>query len=156
MHQRVINSPLGHLKIEINDNKLTGIDLMADPKACYSDQHPLLDETERQLGEYFKGKRHIFNLPLQFEGTIFQNEVWTALESIPYGTTCSYQDIALKIKRDKAVRAIGQANRRNPLPIVIPCHRVIGKNGSMTGYAGEHINKKEILLDLENRFFDNS
>ncbi|WP_304999967.1 methylated-DNA--[protein]-cysteine S-methyltransferase [Jeotgalibacillus sp. S-D1] len=152
MHQRIINSPMGLLRVEIIEDRLTRLDLMADPEENYRDEHPLLDETERQICEYFDGKRQEFNLPIHYEGTMFQKEVWAALGSIPYGATCSYKDIASKIKREKAVRAVGQANKRNPLPIVIPCHRVVGKNGSMTGYAGTHINKKELLLNLESRF----
>uniref|UniRef100_UPI0027E204A2 methylated-DNA--[protein]-cysteine S-methyltransferase n=1 Tax=Alicyclobacillus tolerans TaxID=90970 RepID=UPI0027E204A2 len=106
-------------------------------------------EAIKQLGEYFRGERTRFDLPLVVQGTAFQRAVWKALEQIPYGETRSYQDIARQIGRDKAVRAVGQANRANPIPIVIPCHRVIGANGQLTGYAGSKVHLKAALLSLE-------
>ncbi|KIL45863.1 methylated-DNA--protein-cysteine methyltransferase [Jeotgalibacillus soli] len=117
--------------------------------------HALFNRVEKQLIEYFDGKRKVFELPIFLNGTIFQQEVWQALQTIPYGQSCSYQDIAKRIDRDKAVRAVGQANRKNPLPIIIPCHRVNGKNGALTGYAGNQTNKKEYLLKLEQTFYVN-
>ncbi|QHZ46536.1 methylated-DNA--[protein]-cysteine S-methyltransferase [Bacillus sp. NSP9.1] len=111
---------------------------------------PLLLDAKRQLEEYFRGERQTFLLPIDQEGTVFQKKVWKALESIPYGEARSYHDIACAIGNPKAVRAIGQANKKNALPILIPCHRVIGKNKTLTGYAGNETDKKAVLLELEN------
>src|SRR5262249_10548211 len=108
----------------------------------------VLDETCRQLDAYFSGKLRDFDLPLAPEGTDFQLRVWKALEGIPFGQTYSYSKIAEVIGSPKAVRAVGAANGRNPLPIVIPCHRVIGANGSLTGFGGG-MERKEMLLRLE-------
>lgn len=111
--------------------------------------HPVLAETERQLGEYFQGRRKSFILKLNPAGTAFQNQVWQALLTIPYGETRSYAQIAGQIGRPKAIRAMGAANGRNPISIVIPCHRVIGSSGDLTGFAGG-IEAKRYLLALEN------
>jgi methylated-DNA-[protein]-cysteine S-methyltransferase len=110
--------------------------------------HPVLAETERQLGEYFAGRRKSFTLKLGPAGTPFQNEVWQALQTIPYGETRSYAEVAGQIGRPKAIRAMGAANGRNPISIVIPCHRVIGSSGDLTGFAGG-IEAKRYLLALE-------
>lgn len=108
----------------------------------------LTNEAATQLMEYFAGKRRTFSLPLAPKGTPFQKEVWQALSSIPYGQTRSYADIAAQVGRPKAFRAVGMANNRNPIPIVIPCHRVVGSSGDMVGYAyGTKI--KRYLLELE-------
>ncbi len=108
----------------------------------------LTNEAATQLMEYFAGKRRTFSLPLSPKGTPFQKEVWQALSSIPYGQTRSYADIAAQVGRPKAYRAVGMANNRNPIPIVIPCHRVVGSSGDMVGYAyGTKI--KRYLLELE-------
>ncbi|MBA2874268.1 methylated-DNA--[protein]-cysteine S-methyltransferase [Thermaerobacillus caldiproteolyticus] len=112
----------------------------------------LLQEALGQLDEYFHGKRKTFQLPVKWKGTPFQEQVWQALCDIPYGTTVSYSDIAEKIGRPKAVRAVGQANRANELAIIVPCHRVIGKDRSLTGYAGNRTDVKERLLLLEERY----
>jgi len=109
---------------------------------------PYLDQLKIELNEYFSGERKQFNVPLDFKGTDFQMLSWEALKKIPYGETRSYQDQAIAIKKPKAVRAVANANNRNKISILIPCHRVIGKNGSMTGYGGE-IWRKEFLLKLE-------
>ena len=107
-----------------------------------------LDDAERQLREYFAGERRAFDLPLSVHGTPFQTQVWDALRNIPYGETRSYQQIAQTIGNARAVRAVGMANNRNPIPILIPCHRVVGKDGALTGYAGG-LERKQYLLDLE-------
>ena len=109
---------------------------------------PLIKEAYRQLSEYLKGERKGFDLPLLIKGTTFQQQVWKALLDIPYGETRSYKQIAVAIGNPKAVRAVGMANNRNPLLIVVPCHRVIGANGKLVGY-GAGIEKKEFLLRLE-------
>ena len=109
---------------------------------------PLIQEAYRQLSEYLIGERKSFDLPLNPRGTVFQQQVWKALCDIPYGETRSYKQIAEAIGNPKAVRAVGMANNRNPLLIVVPCHRVIGANGKLVGY-GAGIEKKEFLLKLE-------
>jgi methylated-DNA-[protein]-cysteine S-methyltransferase len=113
-----------------------------------SGTHPVLVEAERQLQEYFAGERREFALPLDFRGTDFQCRVWQALRTIPYGETRSYGDIAGQIGSPKAVRAVGAANGKNPLSIIAPCHRVIGANGSLTGFAGG-LDVKQRLLEME-------
>lgn len=110
----------------------------------------LIKETKRQVDEYFAGKIKNFDLPLELEGTEFQQSVWNALQNIPYGETCSYAEIAKNIGRPKAYRAVGMANNKNPISIIIPCHRVIGKNGKMVGYGGG-IDIKRHLLDIESK-----
>ena len=109
---------------------------------------PLTDEAFRQLQEYFAGERQRFELPYELRGTDFQKKVWAALETIPYGQTRSYGDIARMVGSSKAVRAVGAANGKNPMWIVVPCHRVVGADGSLTGYAGG-IEMKKRLLELE-------
>lgn len=113
-----------------------------------SQETALIKEAHRQLSEYLKGERKMFDLPLQMKGTDFQQRVWNALLEIPYGETRNYKQIAEAIGNPKAVRAVGMANNRNPLLIVVPCHRVIGADGKLVGY-GAGIEKKEFLLRLE-------
>lgn len=110
--------------------------------------HPVLLETEKQLNEYFAGERSQFDLPLDFQGTEFQKQVWQALLEIPYGETRSYGQIALSIGNPKSVRAVGAANGKNPISIIAPCHRVIGASGALTGFAGG-LEVKARLLALE-------
>lgn len=112
-----------------------------DANICY--------EAVKQIDEYFLGKRKNFDLQLSISGTEFRKQVWNALLNIPYGKVISYSELAEAIGNPKAVRAVGQANRNNPLPIIIPCHRVIGKDKSLTGYAGKRTDIKEKLLKLE-------
>lgn len=114
-------------------------------------KNPKIQETElilkvkSQLDEYFSRKRKVFDLPLNPQGTAFQKRVWQALTQIKYGKTCCYKDIAFAVGNPKASRAVGMANNKNPIPIIIPCHRVIGKNGNLTGYAGGLDVKRELL-----------
>lgn len=112
------------------------------------DSIAVLDETDRELREYFAGKRKYFDIPLLMLGTDFQKSVWRALQEIPYGEVVSYMDIAHRIGNPKAVRAVSQAIGSNPLAILIPCHRVVGSNGSLTGFAGG-LDAKQYLLELE-------
>lgn len=112
---------------------------------------PLLAEADRQLREYFEGKRREFDLPLAPAGTAFMLRVWKALQEIPYGQTRTYGEIAAAVGNGKACRAVGLANNRNPISIVIPCHRVIGADGKLVGYGGG-LDKKAFLLDLEQTF----
>lgn len=157
----LIPSPVGQLTLVARGDKLAAIlweheranrvklgDLMEDRL------HPPLVETERQLREYFAGTRKQFNLELDFAGTEFQKRVWQALLTIPFGETRSYSDIAHQIGNPKAVRAVGAANGKNPISIIAPCHRVIGSNGTLTGFAGG-LTAKQTLLQLEGIRFDN-
>ena len=116
--------------------------------AMWQEDHPLLQMAEQQLTEYFSGKRQQFSLPLAADGTAFQKSVWTALQQIPYGQTTSYGALAKLLDRPKAARAVGGACHHNPIVIVIPCHRVVGANGNLTGFGGG-IPLKQALLALE-------
>ena len=145
MHRLSVASPVGVLTLAECGGALVRISF-GDESAC--DRTPLLEEAARQLEEYFAGRRRDFDLPLAPAGTTFQREVWAALREIPYGRTCSYGDVARAVGRPAACRAVGMANHRNPLPIVIPCHRVVGASGALTGYAGG-VEVKEALLALE-------
>ncbi|HXO40188.1 MAG TPA: methylated-DNA--[protein]-cysteine S-methyltransferase [Thermoanaerobaculia bacterium] len=120
----------------------------APADAVYHPGQPPLPEVRRQLGEYFAGKRRDFLLPLDPHGTAFERGVWRALVAIPYGETRSYAEVAMAIAHPTACRAVGRANGRNPIAVVIPCHRVIGSDGSLTGYGGG-LELKRLLLDLE-------
>jgi len=117
-------------------------------KASDAGSHLLLRRAQNQLEEYFAGTRRVFDLPLAAQGTPFQRQVWQALAGIPYGQTLSYAELAARVQRPRAVRAVGAANGRNPLPIVLPCHRVIGADGSLTGFGGG-LPIKQFLLQLE-------
>ncbi len=117
-------------------------------KSVYSPHNPFLLDVEKQINEYFEKKRKVFDIPLILEGTEFQKKCWNALLTIPYGKTISYMEQAEMVGNPKAVRACANANRLNPIAIIIPCHRVIGKDGSLTGYAAG-ISKKRFLLELE-------
>jgi len=118
------------------------------PNDFKTGETPLIKKTAKQLDEYFDGKRKVFDLPIIMHGTDFQLKVWKALQKIPYGKTLSYLELAEKIGNKKACRAVGMANNRNPISIIVPCHRVIGKNGKLVGYAGG-LELKQILLNLE-------
>jgi methylated-DNA-[protein]-cysteine S-methyltransferase len=141
-----MSSPLGTLRLDADGDELLAIHLHADPGPQRST--PVLDAAVRQLGEYFAGERRAFDLPLAPRGTGFQQRVWQALLAIPYGETCSYSDVARAIGRPAASRAVGAANGKNPIAIVVPCHRVIGASGALTGYGGG-LDTKRWLLALE-------
>jgi len=152
---RTMNSPVGQLTLIASAHGLAAILWEdEDPERVplqpleRDDTHPLLIETERQLTLYFAGRLETFSVPLDFTGTEFQKKVWTALTTIPFGETRSYRDIAEQIGNPKAVRAVGAANGRNPISIIAPCHRVIGANGKLTGFAGG-LEAKALLLKLE-------
>lgn len=113
-----------------------------------TDASPLLLRARREIEAYFAGERREFDLPLAPQGTPFQQRVWRALQTVPYGSTCTYGELAAAIGNPKASRAVGMANHRNPLPILIPCHRVVGSDGSLTGYAGG-LDRKRLLLAVE-------
>jgi methylated-DNA-[protein]-cysteine S-methyltransferase len=150
-------SPVGELKLVANDKGLAAVLWENDnsrrvPLGAMTrdDGHPVLVQTRHQLGQYFAGKLQRFMLPLNFVGTDFQKQVWQALLTIPFGETRSYGQIAQQIGKPKAVRAVGAANGRNPISIITPCHRVIGSNGKLTGFAGG-LEAKACLLQIENQ-----
>ena len=149
---RVVDSPLGPLALIAEEDALVAIDFGTPTGTTRGTAaaERVLDEAARQLDAYFAGELREFDLPLRPHGTAFQTDVWKALREIPYGETRSYADIARRIGRPTAVRAVGAANGRNPLAIVVPCHRVIGADGSLTGYAGG-LELKRALLELEAR-----
>lgn len=134
------------LSVICEEGAVTGLALK--PTAPRAGEPPLQHRARQQLAEYLAGKRQQFDLPIAPKGTAFQQSVWAELQKIPYGKTKTYQDLASAIGKPKAARAVGMALNRNPLPLIIPCHRVIGKNGSMTGFAWG-IPVKEWLLRLE-------
>lgn len=141
-------TPLGEMGLG-EEGAITALYLPGRPvPRLISRPTPLLEEGRRQLLEYLAGERQTFDLPLAPAGTPFQRGVWQALQTIPYGQTRSYGDIARQIGRPKAFRAVGMANHENPIPIFIPCHRVVGSDGSLTGYAGG-LELKKALLGLE-------
>ena len=140
-------SALGLIQIEANDQGITAIRFV-EQQGIDSQANLQTDLAKQQLSEYFAGSRQEFALPLAASGTAFQQAVWKALLSIGYGQTASYSDIANMLNKPNAVRAVGAANGKNPISIVVPCHRIIGKNGTLTGYAGG-LDRKQKLLALE-------
>lgn len=148
---------IGTLYIVTNGTEIVNIEMSDEDFKAYCMKHDVtMDEDSmlakriyQQFDEYFHGERTKFEIPLAPHGTAFQESVWKTLQDIPYGSTWSYLDVAENIGKPKACRAVGQANRANPIPIIIPCHRVIGKNHKLTGYAGTRIDLKEKLLQLE-------
>lgn len=154
-----VSSPLGPLRLCARGDELIGVYLPEHdpaPPAALDDAREssggVLARTAKQLREYFAGERREFDLPLGPEGTGFQKLVWHALAQIPYGVTRSYGELARAIGRPAASRAVGMANSKNPISIIVPCHRVIGANGTLTGYAGG-MERKQWLLEHESRYF---
>ncbi len=156
-HYQEINSPVGTLHMVSNSKKLVALVFDSGWKSFIKKQKyeliekadDILKQTAQELKEYFNGKRTHFEVALELNGTDFQKQAWMSLTKIPFGKTISYQEQAVKIKNPKAVRAIGGANGANKICIIVPCHRVVGKNGSLTGFAGG-MKAKELLLKLEN------
>ncbi len=148
MKCRDFDSPIGVLRLTEENGALIGLD-HAEKKE-FAEESSLLAEAEKQISEYLAGTRKEFSLPIELRGTEFQKKVWGALREIPYGETRSYGWVAERIGKPKAVRAVGGANHRNPVMIVVPCHRCIGKDGSLIGFGGG-LPMKEALLDLEQR-----
>jgi methylated-DNA-[protein]-cysteine S-methyltransferase len=146
------DSPLGPLLIAGEDGALRLLHMDAAQPLALGESwiaaSQQLDEVRRQLDQYFAGRRQRFELAVAPQGTLFQRQVWQALQQIPFGATCSYSELALRIGREKAVRAVGAANGANPIAVIIPCHRVIGRSGSLTGFAGG-LPRKALLLRLE-------
>lgn len=152
-HYAITDSPIGELLVIGDEAKVRGLLMNGDGAFDYrkleltQDQEAFAD-TIKQLEQYFAGDRDTFELPLEPSGTEFQRAVWNALEQIPYGETRSYGEIAAQVGRPKAARAVGMANNRNPIAVIVPCHRVIGSGGALVGYAGG-LERKIWLLDHE-------
>lgn len=156
MYYRYMDSPIGRLFLAGSEDKLALIGFPNgknpyEPEADWEEKPEPLAEAVRQLTDYFKGNRKQFDLKLSPAVTPFQGRVLQALQEVPYGETVTYGELARRIEQPNASRAVGMANARNPIPIVIPCHRVIGKGGKLTGYGGG-LDIKQTLLDLEKRF----
>jgi methylated-DNA-[protein]-cysteine S-methyltransferase len=154
---KIIESPIGKLKLVASGKGLVAILWEDDnPRRVRLSQleedekHPILVETEQQLSEYFSGKRKDFSIDLDMRGTRFQRDVWEVLLAIPFGETRSYGQLAKQLGNPRATRAVGAANGRNPISIIVPCHRVIGSSGKLTGFAGG-LETKAHLLDLEEK-----
>lgn len=147
MPRCIYHSPIGPLYLESSGTALIRAAFSGAPG---DDRDPILEEACRQLDQYFQGVRRQFDLPLDPAGTDFQKAVWAALRTIPYGQTVTYGRLAALVGNPKASRAVGGANNRNPIPVIIPCHRVIGADGTLTGYAGG-LDKKRFLLELEQK-----
>lgn len=146
---KMMDTKIGRINLIEEDNKI--IEIRINKKVedgIIKKDTPVLKETEKQLEEYFEGKRKTFDVPLNPKGTNFMKKVWTALQNIPYGEVKTYQQIAEEVENPKAARAVGMANHRNPIPIIIPCHRVIGSNSKLVGYA-LGMDMKKFLLEWE-------
>ncbi|SHF69355.1 methylated-DNA-[protein]-cysteine S-methyltransferase [Salegentibacter echinorum] len=149
--QTDLKTPLGTARISGSEAGISEIKILEEEHPESQNVPDFLEPAVRQLQQYFKGDLEQFNLEINLQGSEFQKKVWRALQAIPYGKTCSYLALAKEIGDVKAIRAVAAANGRNPLWIVIPCHRVIGSDGSLTGYAGG-LHRKKWLLEHENRF----
>ena len=151
---RVLTTDIGPLTLIADGEALVGVRFGSEagsphsPEPTGRSEPPLLMEAARQIGEYLQGERRVFDVPIRLEGTDFQLRVWNALRTIPYGQTRTYAEVAAQIGRPKAVRAVGGANHRNPLPLLVPCHRVVGADGSLVGFGGG-LEVKRRLLELE-------
>jgi methylated-DNA-[protein]-cysteine S-methyltransferase len=154
------HSPLGTLSIKASEDAITeilflnshkGIKVNEDEIDFSPSPSPVINKCIKQLDEYFSGERKVFDMPLSYTGTIFQKEVWSELMNIPFGKNISYLELSKRIENVKAIRAVGTANGSNKICIVVPCHRVIGSNGSLVGYGGD-LWRKKWLIDHEARF----
>ena len=158
MNYQIWKSPLGRLHFVANDTGLLTLAfddnwplLKKNFETLLREDHPVIRQTIRELEEYFRGKRRDFTVPISMSGTPFQRKAWEALREIPYGHTATYGEQAAKIRKPKAVRAVGRTNGLNRVSILIPCHRVVGASGSLTGYAGG-LKAKKALLELEAKY----
>jgi len=159
LYYKTIPSPVGPLRLLASDKGLCAVlfdggrrnRVLFDGGIEKSDDHPMLEKAEKQLAEYFAGARKVFDLPLDMRGSVFQLKAWKQLQKIPYGETISYGEQAKRIGDAKKARAAGMANGRNPICIIVPCHRVIGASGDLTGFGGG-LKTKEFLLNLEKKF----
>lgn len=151
MMQKIIRTKVGPLRIVVSEQGLHGIFWVSNPdiETCTGSasitSQKILDEAETQIQQYFEGSRKSFHLPFDLKGSSFQKKVWAALLEIPYGQTISYKSLAARIHSPKACRAVGNANSKNPISIMVPCHRVIAENGSIGGYAGGVDTKRKLL-----------
>ena len=158
LYYKVIDSPIGALKLLASDKGLCAVlfdggersKLYYDGAIEQSDTHPVLERAHKQLSEYFTGKRKDFDVKLDMRGTVFQQKAWHELQKIPYGQTISYGEQARRVGDVKKARAVGMANGRNPLAIIVPCHRVIGASGSLVGFGGG-LKTKQYLLEIERK-----
>jgi len=148
LRTRIVSSPVGVLELTADDRALVSLRFSREAQHESHEPHPILDRAERELDEYFRGVRRRFSVPLAPQGTPFQKRVWQALLAIPCGKTKSYGEIARAIGRPRACRAVGAANGQNPLAVIVPCHRVIGADKTLTGYGGG-LARKRWLLDHE-------
>lgn len=150
-----VKCELGYWELEEKNGVITALNFIGDldsqKNGSTLNSNPTLNEAKRQLEEYFNGERREFSLAISLEGTNFQQKVWQALQEIPYGTTKSYQEVATIVGNKNSMRAVGGANHNNPISIIVPCHRVIGKNGSLVGYGGG-LDVKAYLLALEAKY----
>lgn len=144
----ILSSPIGKLQIIAVNDAIVEVKFIEESSPNLSSPSPLTSECARQLEEYFNGQRETFDLRINLQGSKFQTTVWNELLNIPYGNTITYSDLSIKIGDIKAIRAVAAANGKNKIPIIIPCHRVIGRDGSLTGYLGG-IDKKKWLLEHE-------
>ncbi|GAM65821.1 methylated-DNA-protein-cysteine methyltransferase [Vibrio ishigakensis] len=154
LYYNEFDSALGIITVQTSDKGIKGIwfetyTTKPDELGEHTSNHPILVSAKKQLSEYLNSERAEFDLPLDADGTEFQKQVWSELAKIPFGETRSYKQIAEAINKPKAVRAVGAANGKNPVSVVVPCHRVVGSNRALTGYAGG-IERKKKLLELEN------
>lgn len=149
MKTAIYHSPFGDMELTYEEDAVTALK-MAEKKAAGEAPEGLALKVFRELDEYFEGKRKTFDIPLRTHGTAFQEKVWAALRAIPYGEVRSYKEVAEAIGHPKAYRAVGMANNANPIFIIVPCHRVIGSDGSLTGYGGG-LPMKKALLSLEKK-----
>lgn len=144
-----LNTPIGVLELYASENYLTEIIFLNKKSVTTCNpEHPVLKQAEKELEEYFSGERKSFDVPLELEGTEFQQEVWNALRTIPYGKAISYGELAKKLGDPNKMRAVGSANGKNPIPIIVPCHRVIRADNTIGGYSGG-IERKKFLLKHE-------
>lgn len=157
LYEKTIPSPVGKLRLVASDKGLRYVGFentharhpALEEEIHSSPMHAMLVKTETQLSEYFAGTRNVFDIPLEMKGTVFQINAWRALQKIPHGETRSYAQQAALMGDARKARAVGMANNRNPICIIIPCHRVIGANGALVGYGGG-LKRKEFLLKIEN------
>ncbi len=145
-----LDTAIGWVEIKATDQGIHSVHFIEEQNATAAAPNDMTDVCKQQLAEYFAGERTTFDLPFDQAGTPFQRQVWSALLSIPFGQVASYQDIAHAVNNPKAVRAVGAANGKNPIAIIVPCHRIIGSNGTLTGYAGG-LERKQWLLQHEGK-----
>lgn len=153
MYKLDLPSPLGIVEIISNESAIIAVNFIDREEVIYkqtAETPAVLKDCYEQLKQYFNGERTVFTVPFEMNGTSFQRNVWTALTTVPFAKTASYKEIAIKVGNEKAVRAVGMTNGRNPISIIVPCHRIIGANGKLTGYGGG-LWRKEWLLEHEKK-----